>query len=235
MTSRVHLHPLAFPVLSALLLVAAAPLSRAYADPIPVNVTSGSTFLSISGGEELSFGFFLPGVGDVRGYTAVDQGLHAEAFPAPLSLASGDPYTVSSAATFSSGQIMLDGVYGPVIPAWRVSGDFAFRGGTGPLVSETMDWGTRYVATAPFLFTGILNQYDWATGARLHTFLLTGSGTGRAFLFDGLEADTSPFVGYLQYDFAEPQPVPEPATLLLVAAGLTAAFARRMESGRRRH
>jgi hypothetical protein len=52
------------------------------------------------------------------------------------------------------------------------------------------------------------------------------SGLARAYLFDGRDTP-APFVGYLSYDFTTPQPVPEPATLLLVAGGLTAAFARR--------
>jgi hypothetical protein len=82
------------------------------------------------------------------------------------------------------------------------------------------------------LFTGILNQYDWASGALLQTFRLRGSWTGRAFLFNGREAAASPFVGYLEYDFAAPEPVPEPATLMFVAGGLIAAFVRRMKSHR---
>jgi hypothetical protein len=116
---------------------------------------------------------------------------------------------------------MEAGVLGPVIPAWRVTGAFTFEGGTGPLVPHAEDWGTQYVATAPFVFSGLLNQYDWSTGALLNTFVLSGRGTGRAF-FSQYPGSGTPILGHLAYNFEAAQPVPEPATWFLLACGLGA-------------
>jgi hypothetical protein len=87
----------------------------------------------------------------------------------------------------------------------------------------------------PFLFTGDISGYRDPDFTSL-AFSLPLRGMGRAhtlFIYDAGRQAHFPEEGQIAYDFSPAHPVPEPATLLMLGAGLSAIEARRWRKRRR--
>lgn len=86
-------------------------------------------------------------------------------------------------------------------------------------------------APSPFLLSGTLSVFDRLTGATLFSGTVFGSGTA-TWQFVTTPTGGSVVSG-VTYEFADVAPVPEPATVLLLAAGLAGVAARCRRSSHR--
>ncbi len=112
---------------------------------------------------------------------------------------------------------------------------FTTRGVTLPTVSPDQSGATL---TAPFTMTGTVsgyNPFDYYNLTKLFTTDVTGAGTATMRLpFNPVTGTYSQF-GALRYDFeAAMAPTPEPATTLLLGAGLLTLAAIALRRGERR-
>jgi hypothetical protein len=127
------------------------------------------------------------------------------ATPQPLTVGAG--HSLSMRATFTRGRAFEEN-FGDG-RAFDIAGDFLFTGGTAILEGDPLGLiGGR----APVKFSGTLSGFDIDTGALLFSRLLYGSGTGQVLFY----GPNPPFFDY-QYSL---DPVPEPASMLLMATGL---------------
>jgi hypothetical protein len=83
----------------------------------------------------------------------------------------------------------------------------------------------------PFFLTGRLAVINAETSETLFDDIVSGSGTA-TWLFSP-NVDGTPIVWSVRYEFSDTAPVPEPASVLLVAAGIAGLAARRRRDARR--
>ena len=196
-----------------------------WADPIPV--TSG--FFSVTGLGASAI-FDLQGA-DFQAAGGLEPGVvgpDLTCFPCVAgAVISLDTTFLGSSGT---GSAAVDGMMFPSI-GLRAT-DFLFE------APDIVAPGTAgaFTVTRPFTFSGRLSGFDPSDPHETPIFarLLIGQGLVTASFIESPNAGGPPLFSFrsIRYDFAEPAPVPEPATLLLVASGLGAALQRRRRGGR---
>jgi hypothetical protein len=211
-------------VAAVCLLAASLIPGRALADP--VTVTSG--FFSVTGlGANAFFELEAP---DFRVAGNLEPGVvgpDSTCFPC----AAGEVISLSTAFLGSrgTGTATVDGTLYPLI-GFGASG---FRFEAPDIVAP----GTAgsFTVTRPFTFSGSLVGFQLVDPHETPIFqrLLVGQGRTTASFIENPNPDGPLFsFSSIRYDFAQPTPVPEPATFLLVATGLGAAL-RLRNSARR--
>ena len=142
----------------------------------------------------------IPAIGN-RGSLEISR----SATPQPLMV--GASHSLSMRATFTQGRAFEES-FGDG-RAYDIAGDFLFSGGTAILEGDPLGLiGGR----APVKFSGTLSGFDIDTGALLFRRSLYGSGTGEVLFY----GPNPPFFNY-RYSL---DPVPEPASMLLLGTGL---------------
>lgn len=149
----------------------------------------------------------IPAIGN-RGTLEISR----SATPQPLSV--GASHSLSMRATFTLGRAFEESV--SVGPYYDIAGDFVFTGGTVTLEGDPLG---LMRGRAPVTFSGTLSGFDIDTGALLFSRSLYGSGTGQVLFY----GPNPPFFDY-QYSL---DPVPEPASMLLLGTGLAWITIRR--------
>ena len=105
---------------------------------------------------------------------------------------------------------------------------FNFLFGAPTIVAP--DARTGFSITRPFTFSGrLLGSENVDQQLVYFTRMLTGQGLLEASFVSTPNPDGPPLFSFesIRYNFTEPEPVPEPATILLCATGLGAAFGYR--------
>jgi hypothetical protein len=151
-------------------------------------------------------------------------GLELSRSSSPNPLVAGAAHSLSTQATLAFGRAFE--ADWPVGHVYDIAGDFRFTGGTATLRPIDFD---GFAGRAPVTFDGTLSGFDVDTGALLFRQSLYGSGTGEVTFYQA-----NPTFFLYTYDL---EPVPEPATLLLLGGGLgwVALRVRRHRSDRHRN
>ena len=188
------------------------------AEPIPV--TSG--FFSVTGlSTNAFFEFQGPGLQASGNLERGVVGPDLTCFPC----AAGNVISLDTRflASLGSGTVTLDGtVFSPVTLGAM---DFVFE---APDVVAPPVAGS-FTVTRPFTFSGSLSGFDpsdFDETTPIFQRFLVGQGLVTASFLENPNPEGPPLFSYrsIRYDFAASEPVPEPASLLLVATGLGAAL-----------
>lgn len=211
------------PAAGILFLFLAAPFHAA-ADPIPIHVVAGSLEMSRTSGT-------LSIEGDDRGFTLVAAVGVTGGLLGPFLTCSpcmpGAPISLDAHWSDNDlrGTATFDGVtYAPLgsLSPGGASGVVDF---TGTAVAPPLE-GLAATLAAPFLFSGsFFIPVAGEVSGRIEASLV-GSGTATVAL--GRSAVDNPW-SYMSavYQFEDPDPIPEPGTLLLVGSALAGLAARR--------
>jgi hypothetical protein len=214
----------------------------AHADPIVIssgfiigNPSAPSQLIMNIQGPEFSFwtsggpiGGFLANIGTCT--PCVDE----DFVPSPVVDLGAKLETQKLGFELGSGTGLVEGVTYPHVWVGFDSGTI-----TTPTVTLT-ELGESFV-DVPFslntLMHGYLGDPLQSTLERVFTVEITGSGRASASFFgltDDEHGQTFSLASHMQYDFVQPQPVPEPGTLFLVGGAIAALAARRSLASRRR-
>lgn len=208
-------------LLSSVVGVLAVGGAVATAEPIRV---AGQVFLSSAGGDfpdyhgpinEMIYSLAGAGLPLARGESLETipvlgnrGGLTVTRSATPDPLVAGAVHSLSTRLTFTAGRAFEDG-WPTQGRAYDIAGDFQFTGGAAVL--KPIDF-EGFAGRAPVTFAGTLSAFDIDTGALLFRHTLTGRGTGEVTFYPANST-------FFQYNYAL-DPVPEPASLLLLGTGL---------------
>ena len=130
----------------------------------------------------------------------------------PSPIAAGQGYDVSSRSTWTRGTLTETSLVGCCFESvfYPAAGDFRFDGGSAVL-QPYAPGSTMLIGSAPMTFAGTVQAFDRTSGAPLFTRQLIGLGTATVYLRPD---DPSWFLHVY-----EVEPIPEPASLVLLTAG----------------
>ena len=218
----------------ALLLFGTLHTPAAHADSILIHSgslgfdTGDPTSFSLTGDDFQIFGF-VPRFGFSGPLACVGSGACTPGATVDLSSVFGGP---DAGFDLGRGVAIIGGTqYGtfPSAIGLYLAGTFAFD---APALPVPSDGSLSPRLTAPFLFTGQVAGYEdeSRTGAPLFDVNLHGRGQARLALV--AEQGGYSFLA-LTYDFESAEPIPEPATLLIVGSGVAGLVARQRMKRRR--
>jgi hypothetical protein len=214
-------------VLSVLCAIGLIPAGMTQADPI--SVTSGFV---VTGATESHALFSLTGLGDTHiqgafpGLSLACQSCVAGGLASPRGRFLYDNVPFEGGDPFATGSATIRGVMYPFL---FFSGDLNFSGPSFRLPEIVGPDDRDIVFAQPFRFSATVSGFDRLEGHTelqpLFSTTWTGGGTAQVrFVGNFLQGQSHySYVG-TNYEF---EPVPEPATLLLCATGMTALIRRR--------